>query len=316
MPLTPLRCVLLSTTLDLRDYLSSEITRLEGHVTFIDHLDGSDAADVQMAVGWHPQQDAFDHYPNVRAACSIAAGADSLLHCPSMRDGIDIVRVVEPAQAEMMSGFVVWHAIGHQRQMGAYLQQQRFKVWQRLPKRSAADVPVGILGYGAIGARVASDLAMLGFPVKVWSRTEKPTSAGVTGFQGADGLRRMLDDTEILVNLLPLTTETRGILDAALFALLRRGAYLVHVGRGPHLVEQDLIAALDSGQLSGAAIDVFDVEPLRGDHMFWGHPKIVVTPHDACDVTLSAIGGTIRATADAVHAGVKPKDTVDRMRGY
>jgi glyoxylate/hydroxypyruvate reductase len=316
MPAARLRCVLLSTTLDMRSYLAPELAKLDGQMTFVDHLDGSDPADVQMAVGWHPQPDAFDHYPNMRAVCSIAAGADSLLHCPSMRDSIDIVRVIETAQAEMMSGFVIWHAIYHQRQMGVYLQQQRDKVWQRLPQRAAREVPVGILGYGAIGARVASDLAVLGFPVKVWSRTPKVTSAGVAGFSGVDGLDRMLDDTEILINLLPLTVETRGILNAGLFAKLRRGAYLIHVGRGGHMIEQDVFAALDSGQLSGASIDVFPIEPLSKDSPFWTHPKILLTPHDACDVTLSAVGGTIRATADAVLAGMKPRDTVDRVRGY
>ncbi len=316
MSSTSLRCVLLSTTLDLRGYLAQEMAKLDGKVTFVDHLDGSDPADVQMAIGWHPPADAFGHYPNLKAVCSIAAGADSLLHCPSMRDGIEIVRVVEPAQAEMMSGFVAWHAISHQRQMGVYRQQQRDKVWQRQPQRSAADVPVGILGYGAMGARVAADLTTLGFPVKVWSRTAKPTPAGVLGFSGADGLDRMLDDTEVLVNLLPLTSETRGILNASLFAKLRRGAYLIHVGRGPHMVDADVFAALDSGQLSGAAIDVFPVEPLPTDSPFWTHPKIVLTPHDACDASMTAIGKTIRATAEAVQAGVKPKDTVDRVRGY
>ncbi len=310
------RCVLLSTTLDLRDYLAPEIARLDGVVDFVDHVDGSHAADVEMAVGWFPQPDAFTHYPNIRAACSIAAGADSLLHCPSMRDDIDIVRVVEPAQAEMMSGFVIWNAIYHQRQMGVYRQQQQDKIWQRLPQRAAREVPVGILGYGAIGARVAADLAMLGFPVKVWSRTPKLTSAGVSGFHGIDGLETMLDDTEILINLLPLTTETRGILNAGLFAKLRRGAYLIHTGRGAHMVEEDIFAAFDSGQLSGASIDVFPIEPLSKDSPFWTHPKVLLTPHDACDVTMTAIGGTIRATAEAVVAGVTPKDTVDRVRGY
>jgi glyoxylate/hydroxypyruvate reductase A len=316
MSSAPLRCVLLSTTLNLRKFLTPEIAKLEGLVHFVDHLDGSDAAEVQMAIGWNPPADAFDHYPNMRAACSIAAGADSLLHCPSMRDGIDIVRIIEPAQAEMMAGFVIWHTIYHQRRMGTYLQNQRDKVWQRLPQRSAAEVPVGVLGFGAIGARVASNLATLGFPVKVWSRTAKPVAANVTGFHGADGLKAMLDDTEVLVDLLPLTTETRGLLNADLFGRLRRGAYLIHVGRGAHMVETDVFAALDSGQLSGASIDVFPIEPLPKDSPFWTHPKIVLTPHDACDVTLAATGRTIRATAEAVLAGVTPKDLVDRGRGY
>jgi glyoxylate/hydroxypyruvate reductase A len=168
----------------------------------------------------------------------------------------------------------------------------------------------------AIGARVAADLAALGFPVKVWSRSAKPTSAGVTGFHGADGLNAMLDDTEILVNLLPLTEETRNILNAALFAKMRRGGYLIQVGRGEHMVEQDLLDALDNGQLAGAALDVFLAEPLSKEHPFWTHSGIVLTPHDACDVTLPAVGQTILATAEALQAGVKPKDAVDRTRGY
>jgi len=269
-----------------------------------------------MAVGWFPQDDAFDHYPNLKAACSIGAGADNILNCPSLRDDIHVVRVVEPAQAQMMSGFVIWHAIYHQRRFATYLQNQRDKVWKRIGQRTTQEVPIGILGFGAIGARVAADLALLGFPIKVWSRNAKPTPAGITGFHGADGLDAMLAETEILVNLLPLTAETQGILNGALFSKMRRGGHLIHVGRGPHLVEQDLLDALDSGQLAGASLDVFHVEPLAVEHPFWVHPKIVLTPHDACDVSLAATGQTILATAEAVEAGVMPKDVVDRSRGY
>ena len=311
-----MRCVLLSRTLNLRKYLADEIARLDGRITFVDHPDMTTAADVQLALAWYPPADAFDHYPNLQAACSIAAGADSILHCTSLREGITVVRVVEPAQAQMMSGFVIWHAIYHQRRFSTYLGNQRGKVWQRLAQRSAQQVPVGILGYGAIGARVAADLAMLGFPVKVWSRTIKPTATGVIGFSGQDGLAAMLDDTEILVNLLPLTSETRGILNADVFGRMRHGGYLIHVGRGPHMIEADLIAALDSGQLAGAALDVFEVEPLSPEHRFSSDPRIVMTPHDACDVTIPAIGDTILATAAALQAGQRPPDAVDRAQGY
>lgn len=314
---TPATCVFLSRTVNLRKYLAREIARLDGRVTFVDHLDASDPAAVDMAVGWHPPADAFDHYPNLKAACSIGAGADSLLNCPSLRAGIDVVRIVDPAQAQMMSGFVIWQVIHHQRQFGTYLQNQRDKVWKRYGVgRAPSEVPVGILGYGAIGAKVASDLAMLGFPVKVWSRSAKPTSAGVTGFHGSAGLDAMLAETEVLVNLLPLTADTRGILNASLFAKMPRGGYLIQVGRGEHSVEDDILAALDSGQLAGAALDVFHTEPLPTDHPFWSHPQVILTPHDACEVTMTAIGDTILATADAVKTGVKPKDSVDRGRGY
>jgi glyoxylate/hydroxypyruvate reductase A len=310
-----LHCVLLSRTLNLRKHLASEIARLDGRITFVDHLDGN-AEHVTLAVAWNPPADAFDHYPNLKAVCSIAAGADSIVMNPSLRDGIEVVRVVEPAQAEMMSTFVIWHVIWHQRRFATYLAQQRDKVWKRLGQRTTQQVPVGILGYGAIGARVAADLAALGFPVKVWSRSAKPTPAGITGFHGANGLAAMLAETEILVNLLPLTSETTGILNAETFARMPRGGYLIQVGRGEHLVEADLLAALDSGQLSGASLDVFVGEPLKPDHPFWSHPGIMLTPHDACDVTLPAVGQTIWATAEAVQAGVRPKDAVDRGRGY
>jgi glyoxylate/hydroxypyruvate reductase A len=165
-----MRCVLVSQTLNMRAYLASEIAGLIGQISFVDHPDGDGAADVRIAVAWQPPADAFDHYPNLQAVCSIGAGADNILRCPSLRDDIEVVRVVDPAQAQMMSGFVIWHVIGHQRRFPAYRAQQRDSVWKRLPQRSPQQVPIALLGYGAIGARVAADLAALGFPVKVWSR--------------------------------------------------------------------------------------------------------------------------------------------------
>jgi glyoxylate/hydroxypyruvate reductase A len=311
-----MRCVLVSTTLDMRAVFAPEIARLQGQIDFVDHPDFEAADDVQLALAWHPPADAFARYPNLKAVCSIAAGVDNILSCPSLRESIDVVRVVEPAQAQMMSGFVIWHAIWHQRRFATYRAQQQNKIWQRLPQRTAQQVPVGILGHGAIGARVAADLAMLGFPVKVWSRSAKPPSPGITAFHGHDGLKAMLHDTEILVNLLPLTPETRGILNRDVFNAMRRGGYLIQVGRGEHLVEVDLLAALDSGQLSGAALDVFLAEPLPKEHVFWTHPGIVLTPHDACDASLAAVGGTVLATAEALRAGVRPGNVVDRGMGY
>ncbi len=310
-----MRCVLLSETLDLRDYLSSVIDQL-GDITFVDHHEGHTADGVHLAVAWHPPGNAFDHYPNLKAVCSIGAGADSILACPSLRDDIDVVRVVDPAQAQMMSGFVLWNVIWHQRRFATYLAQQRDKIWERLSQRDAKDVPVGILGYGEIGRRVADDLKMLGFPVGVWSRSEKPTPQGISGFHGAAGLVAMLPETEVLVNLLPLTWETQGILNSALFMKMRRGGYLIHVGRGEHMVEKDLLLALDNGQLSGASLDVFPSEPLAPEHPFWSHPGIIVTPHDACDVSMDAIKATVEATVDAVRTEKRPSDTVDRIRGY
>lgn len=310
-----MRCVLLSQTLDLRLHLASEIARLKGRIEFVDHPD-ADADDVEMAVAWYPPADGFARYPKLKTVCSIAAGADSILNCPSLRDGIEVVRIVEPAQAQKMSGFVLWHVIWHQRSFRTHLARQRERRWERFPQRAASDVPVGILGYGEMGRRVASDLAMLGFPVHVWSRNAKPTSQGVAGFHGGDGLAAMLRETEVLINLLPLTPDTRGILNSDLFNGMKRGGYLVQVGRGEHLIEADLLTALDNGQLAGASLDVFLIEPLPPQHPFWTHPNILLTPHDACDVSVSAVGQTIGAVAESLMAGIKPRHTVDRTRGY
>lgn len=311
-----MRCVLISESLDLRSYFGAELARIAPRIEVVDHNADAAGADIRLALAWHPPDDAFEHYPNLQAVCSIAAGVDNIISCPSLKPGIDVVRVVDPGQAQMMSGFVAWHVIGHQRGFAAFRDQQRSKIWQRRAQRRAQEIPVGILGNGGIGQRVAADLAYLGFPVMSWSRTATPTPPAVRGFHGPAGLSAMLCETEVLVNLLPLTSETRGLLNAQLFGRMRRGGYLIQVGRGEHLVEADLLAALESGQLSGAALDVFTSEPLPQVHPFWTHPGIAVTPHDASDVSLNAVATTLAATADAIRAGQRPPHAIDRTRGY
>jgi len=311
-----MRCALVSTRTDLRAFLGSELARVVQSVDVVDHTSAGIDADVRMALAWHPPADAFERYPNLQAVSSMGAGVDSILTCPSLRPGIDVVRVVDPEQARMMAGFVAWHVIGHQRGFAVYQAQQREQVWRTIRQRDASRVPVGILGFGAMGQCVGAHLAALGFPVMAWSRSAKPAAASIRTFHGDVGLAAMLRETEVLVNLLPLTQETVGILDARLFASLRRGSYLVQVGRGEHMVEADLLPALESGQLAGAALDVFNTEPLPAEHPFWRHPNIVVTPHDACDASPSAVADTLLAVAEALQTGKRPPNTADRERGY
>lgn len=310
-----MRCVFLSRNIDLRGYLAPTLARLAPEIELLDHTQGR-TTPVELAISWNPPDDGFDHYPGLRAVCTIGAGADSILACPSLRPDIEVVRVVDPAQAEMMSGFILWHVISHQREFATYRTQQRERIWRRLGQRRAGDVPVGILGYGEIGQRVAADLSRLGFPVAIWSRNAKPVPDGIAGFHGSDGLAGLLARTEVLVNLLPLTKETRFILNARTFAAMRPGGYLVQVGRGEHLIEQDLLAALADGSLAGAALDVFSSEPLPPEHPFWRHPRIVMTPHDACDAGPEAIAATLVDVAEAIEAGRRPRHAVDRSRGY
>ncbi|MGV7031309.1 2-hydroxyacid dehydrogenase [Methylobacterium symbioticum] len=315
-PMPPLRCVLLSATFDLRALCPAALDAVSDVIAFVDDPTESPET-VQLALAWQPADDALTRYPNLAALCSVGAGVDSLVTCPSLRPDLPVVRVVDPDQARAMSGFVLWHVIGHQRRFRTYAANQRARRWRYLAPPEPAAVPVGLLGYGKIGQRVATDLMALGFPVSAWSRTPREDGpGGVTHHHGPDGLRAMLAGTEVLINLLPLTRETRGLIDAAFLRQLPRGAYLVQVGRGEHLVEADLLGALDSGHLSGAALDVFATEPLPETHAFWEHPAVFVTPHEACHASERAIARTLRATAEAVRSGRRPPDTVDTARGY
>ena len=146
-----MRCVLVSSSLDLRGYLGAEFVRAADSIEIVNHPHDGPAADIRLAVAWHPPDDAFERYPDLQAVCSIGAGVDNILACPSLRPDVDVIRVVDPAQAQMMSGFVAWHVIGHQRRFATYQAQQREERWQRLSQRRAQDVPVGILGFGEIG---------------------------------------------------------------------------------------------------------------------------------------------------------------------
>lgn len=313
-----MRCVLLSETLDLRRLFGPALAGIADRLEIVDD-DGGVRPDIPLALAWKPAPDSFARYPGLRALCSIGAGADSLLACPGLPSALDIVRVVDPHQAEAMAGFVAWHVIGHQRRFADYATNQRAAAWRRLNPRRPGDVPVGLLGYGHMGRRVGAALAVLGFPVLAWGRTE-PTTVDpgdpAARFHGAAGLDAMLSRSEVLVNLLPLTAETSGILDAGLFRRMRPGAYLVQVGRGEHLAETDLIAALDDGHLAGAALDVFATEPLPAHHPFWRHPGITLTPHEACEAGPEAVASTLLATSRALREGRRPPDAIDRARGY
>ncbi|AWN53888.1 glyoxylate/hydroxypyruvate reductase A [Methylobacterium sp. 17Sr1-1] len=310
-----LPCVLLSSTTDIRGLYGDALEAIADRVEILDHP-AENPERVRLALGWRPPADALARYPNLAALCSIAAGVDNLLACPGRPPDLPVVRVVDPDQARAMSGFVLWHVIGHQRRFDAYAANQRDRVWRRLCPRDAGAVPVGLLGYGKIGRRVARDLAALGFPVRAWSRNPQSPDPGVIHHHGPDGLPAMLGESEVLVNLLPLTPETRGILDARLLSRLRPGGFLIQVGRGEHLIEADLLAALESGHLAGAALDVFATEPLPPAHPFWDHPAIRVTPHEACDASPQAVARTLLAAAEAVREGRVPPDTVNAARGY
>lgn len=272
-----------------------------------------DPEEVRYLITWTVPQ-TLASYRNLEILFSIGAGVDQF-DLPSIPPHVKVVRMVEDGVIRMMQEYVTLAVLAQHRSLPAYLDQQRRGEWLRRPQLQAADRRVGVLGLGVLGTAVFESLQPFGFPLMGWSRSGREI-AGVATYHGRDGLSAMLARTDILVCLLPLTADTRGILNADLFARLPKGASLVQAGRGAQLDHDALIAALDDGQLSTAVLDVTDPEPLPADHAFWSHPKILLTPHVA---SVTQAETAARAVVDNIRRHRTGQDLiglVDRMRGY
>jgi glyoxylate/hydroxypyruvate reductase A len=274
-----------------------------------------DPADIDYALVWRPEPGLLAALPNLKLILSLGAGVDHLLGDPQLPRHLPIVRLVDPHMTAAMSEYVVLQVLRLHRRDLDYRAQQDAKDWRELNQKNAADRRVGILGFGELGQDAASKLRALGFDVAGWSRSAK-TAAGIATYAGAAGLPLILAHSEILACLLPLTPETEGILDARTLALLPRGAALINAARGAHLVEADLLAALASGQLSGAVLDVFGEEPLPLGHPFWHHPRIVMTPHVAAFTNPKTAAPIILDNIRRFEAGQPLLNRVDPARGY
>jgi glyoxylate/hydroxypyruvate reductase len=268
-----------------------------------------------------PEERAFDAYPNLKMVSSIAAGVDSILACPSLPKDVVVTRVRDHAQADLMAGFAAWQVVWHHRRMGDYIANQARRSWDRSFRPQApGSVTVGVLGYGLMGRRCAMAIAAMGFRVLV-ARNSVPTTPeasldGIEIIAGPGAILSVAAEADILVNVLPLTDTTRDLLDGNFFAQMKPGAALVQMGRGEHMVEADLIEALDSGQLAGASVDVFRQEPPAEDHPFWSHPRIMVTPHKASDTTPAEILRQVKENFSALREGRLPPGLVNREAGY
>jgi len=274
-----------------------------------------DKAAIEYALVWQPEPGLLASLPNLKLIVGLGAGVDHVLGDPTLPKGVPIVRLVDPYMTDAMSEYVTLSVLRLHRQDLDYLAQQRAGIWEEHEQKNAAERPVGILGFGTLGQDAGRKLKALGFDVAGWSRGQKQIAGFVT-YAGSAGFDAMLARSEILVCLLPLTAETTGILNAAAFARLPHGAGLVNAGRGGHLVEADLIPALDSGQLSGAVLDVLGEEPLPGGHPFWRHPRIILTPHIAAETHPPTAAPIIREAIRRCEAGLPVANQVDPARGY
>lgn len=276
--------------------------------------DGDPAA-IDYALVWQPPKGELKRYPNLKAIFSVGAGIDHLASDPELPRGIPVVRMVEPGLTAGMSEYVVLAVLNHHRFMLDYAAQRRARVWAEIPQVPAEARQVGILGLGVLGRDALEKLKPFGFRLAGWSRTPKSIT-GVTCFHGSGGLDEFLAGTDILVCLLPLTPETTGILNADAFATLPAGAVVINVGRGGQLVEKDLLAALDSGQITGATLDVFQQEPLPEDHPFWEHPRVFMTPHVASMTIPQSAVRAVVANIQRLESGEALQHVVDLRRGY
>jgi phosphoglycerate dehydrogenase-like enzyme len=250
-------------------------------------------------------------FPALRFVACTGAGVDELLATPDLPDYIPITRAVDPQQGTRMAQYVALVALRHHRRLPQFEAQQRKAQWTRPPPVSESDCAVGVLGGGSIGAPVADVLSRLGFPVAIWTRTGAKDAAG-----GAESLPAFLAQSRILVCALPLTGATRRLLDAQAFAQLPQGAYVINVSRGRVLVEADLVAAIDSGHLAGAALDVYETEPLPAASPLWKHPRILCTPHIAAEPRPEVAAAQFVDNLRRVRDGQPLVNVVDRARGY
>ncbi|MGX4769875.1 2-hydroxyacid dehydrogenase [Bradyrhizobium guangdongense] len=276
--------------------------------------DIGNATDVRYLVAWVPPDDIATTFPNLELVFSVGAGVDQF-DATKLPPHIPLVRMLEPGIAETMVEYVTLAVLALHRDLLHFINQQKEQVWREIRITPARRRRVGVMGLGQLGQAVLERLKAFGFPLSGWNRSLREI-AGVACYAGAGTLPEFLAHADILVCLLPLTDETRGILNADLFARLPRGAGLVNVGRGRHLIEADFLAALDSGALSGAVLDVTDPEPLPAAHPFWSHPRILLTPHNASMTSPDTAVDFVLDVIARHRRGEALPGLVDRGRGY
>lgn len=284
------------------------------HLPFRLWPDIGDPADVRYLVAWVPPDDIATILPNLELVFSVGAGVDQF-DATKLPAHIPLVRMLEPGIAETMVEYVTMAVLGLHRDLLQFIHQQKEQVWREIRITPAKRRRVGVMGLSQLSKAVLERLKAFEFPLLGWNRSPREI-AGVACYAGTDTLPNFLAQSDILVCLLPLTDETQGILNADLFARLPRGAGLVNVGRGPHLVEADLLAALDSGALSGAVLDVTDPEPLPAGHPFWSHPRILLTPHNASMTSPDTAVDFVLNVIARHRRGEELPGLVDRTRGY
>ena len=297
-----------------RDAMARELPDHEFRVWTPDGENIGDPADIDYALAWGPEKGALKDFTNLKAIFSLGAGVDHIVD-RDLPEGVPVVRLVDPGLTHGMSEYVAYWVLHYHRHFGDYARITAEKKWQQLPHTGAENRRVGIMGLGVMGLDAMEKLKPFGFDICGWSRREKALDGALT-FHGKDGLGDFLARTEILICLLPLTPETTGIINADTLARLPKGAAVINAARGGHVVDDDLIKALDDGHIAAATLDVFHTEPLSDDHPFWTHPKITIPPHAASLTVPATAAKAIAENIRRMEKGEPPEPIVDLERGY
>lgn len=297
------------------DLWKNAIQKANPNLNVYSYLETHPKEAILMAVIWKHPAGSLEQYPNLKCIASAGAGVDYIFDDPTLPKGIPITRIVDPYLASDMSEHVLAAILAEVKNFNTYKVQQFNADWSPKTYRRIQDITVGIMGLGELGSLTAKDLTHFGFNVQGWSRSKKNIK-GVQTYSDHDSLETFLKTTQFLVCLLPLTSETAGILNKELFSRLPKDAYVINVARGGHLVDNDLLDALDANHLSGACLDVYHQEPLPASHPFWKHSKIFMTPHYASVSDTNSVIPQLLDNYNRLLSGDELQNQVNPTKGY
>ena len=295
-----------------RDLLTAEIPDLDFRI----HPETGDPAEIEAALVWHYPLEELHDFPNLKLVASLGAGVDHVMDVKHLiPEGATLTRIVDPAMTCQMTEWCLMATLNHLRNWEGYRELHRQRRYVEIDVPIPWDVTIGIMGLGEMGGDCARVMSAMNYQVRGWSRTQK-TIEDVTCFHGSDQLEEFLAPCDVVICLLPLTPETRDILKARSFGWMKRGAFIVNAARGHHIVDSDLIAAIDSGHLAGASLDVQRTEPMPDDHPLWHHPKIMTFPHIAAFTIARTCAPQIADNYLRMKAGESFTNVADLNRGY
>ena len=294
---------------------AERLTARLGHVRLVP-LSTSQAEDALIALVWHPPAGRLRQLNQLRLIVSLGQGVDHLFRDPYLPDDVPVVRLVDSNMSHALSHWVILALLDHLRDGPAYRQAAVERRFDSLPQRQTEQMPVAVYGLGAIGSVIAHRLAVLGFAVKGWSRQPRDLGPSIQTHHGLQGFDNIVSSCTAHICILPLTAKTDGLFSAEVFAAMPAGSYFINGGRGRHVQEDDLLNAVRSGQLAGAALDVFVEEPLPETHLFWSEPRISIWPHVAAQTNPDTAADQVATAISTVLAGGQPEHVVDHNKGY